>query len=147
MRHRIRLDHAFPLGSNDHRCFRLTMLILPFLGSDAPAEVLACSMTLTARARFCSSCLGEKLAKRDESTRSASSRRAILGRTGDSNNRPKLRGLLNRPQRERLPCLKVGILMIGKIKPTIAIRAEVRLIFSEIEFIECTSMVFTDLNG
>ena len=37
--------------------------------------------------------------------------------------------------------------MIGKIKPTIAIRAEVRLIFSEIEFIECTSMVFADLNG
>ena len=91
--------------------------------------------------------LGEKLAERDESTRSASSRRAILGRAGDSNNRPKLRGLLNRPQRERLPCLKVGILMIGKIKPTIAIRAEVRLIFSEIEFIECTSMVFADLNG
>ena len=60
---------------------------------------------------------------------------------------PKLRGLQNRPQRERLPCLKVGILLIGEIKPTIAIRAEVRLIFSEIQFIECTSMVFTDLNG
>src|SRR3984893_5816742 len=104
-------------------------------------------MTLTAHARFCSSCWGEKLAKRDESTRSASSRRAILGRTGDSNNRPKLRGLLNRPQRERLPCLKVGILAIGKIKPTIAIRAEVRLIFSEIESIECTSMVCAALNG
>ena len=73
--------------------------------------------------------LGEKLAERDET------------------NRPKLRDLLNRPQRERLPCLKVGILMIGKIKPTIAIRAEVRLIFSEIEFIECTSTVFANLNG
>jgi hypothetical protein len=30
------------------------------------------------------------------------------GRAGDSNNRPKLRGLLNRPQRERLPCLRLG---------------------------------------
>jgi hypothetical protein len=73
--------------------------------------------------------LGEKLAERDET------------------NRPKLRDLLNRPQRERLPCLKVGILLIGEIKPTIAIRAEVRLIFSEIQFIECTSMVFANLNG
>ena len=37
--------------------------------------------------------------------------------------------------------------MIGKIKPTIAIGAEVRLIFSEIEFIECISAVFANLNG
>ena len=34
------------------------------------------------------------------------------------------------PQRERLPRFKLRILLIGKIKPTIAIRAEVRLIFS-----------------
>jgi len=45
-----------------------------------------------------------------------------------------------RPQRERLPCFKLGILLIGKIKPTIAIRAEVRLIFSEIESTECSSI-------
>ncbi len=58
-----------------------------------------------------------------------------------------LLALVNRPQRERLPRFQVGVLIIGKIKPTIPIRAEVRLIFSEIEFIERTSMVFTDLNG
>ena len=55
---------------------------------------------------------------------------------------------LNRPQRERLPCFKVGILMVGKIKPTIAIGTEVRLIFSEIESIECAWIFFVpDLNG
>ena len=37
--------------------------------------------------------------------------------------------------------------MIGKIKPTITIGAEVRLIFSEIEFIECTSLILANLNG
>jgi hypothetical protein len=37
--------------------------------------------------------------------------------------------------------------MIGKIKPTIAIRSEVRLFFPEIEFIEFTSMVFANLHG
>jgi hypothetical protein len=64
------------------------------------------------------------------------------------NNQPKaLLGLLNRPQREQLPCFKVRILIVRKIKPTIAIGAEVRLIFSEIEFIECTSVIFADLNG
>jgi hypothetical protein len=38
-------------------------------------------------------------------------------------------------------------LIIGKIKPTIAIRAEVRLIFPEIQFIEFTSTVSADPNG
>jgi hypothetical protein len=37
--------------------------------------------------------------------------------------------------------------MIGKIKPTIAIRAEVRPLFPEIEFIECTSVFFANLYG
>jgi hypothetical protein len=37
--------------------------------------------------------------------------------------------------------------MIGKIKPTIAIRAEVRFFFSEIEFVEFTSVVFANLHG
>ncbi len=37
--------------------------------------------------------------------------------------------------------------MIGKIKPTIAISAEVRLFFPEIEFIEFTSVVFANLHG
>ena len=37
--------------------------------------------------------------------------------------------------------------MIGKIKPTVAIRAEVRLFFSEIEFIEFTSVLFANLHG
>jgi hypothetical protein len=37
--------------------------------------------------------------------------------------------------------------MIGKIKPTIAIRAQVRLFFPEIEFIELTSVVFANLHG
>ena len=37
--------------------------------------------------------------------------------------------------------------MIGKIKPTIAIRSEVRLFFPEIEFIEFASVVFADLNS
>jgi len=32
-------------------------------------------------------------------------------------------------------------------KPPISIRAEGRLIFSEIEFIECTPVVFADLNS
>jgi hypothetical protein len=64
------------------------------------------------------------------------------------NNRPKLRGLLNRPQRERLSWFKLGILMIRKIKPTIAIGAEVGLIFAEIEFIKCACIFFApDLNG
>jgi hypothetical protein len=98
----------------------------------------------------CSPCGGEKLAERDESTRSASSlrldRNPWQGRR--LNNQPKaLLGLLNRPQREQLPCFKVGILIVRKIKPTIAIGAEVRLIFSEIEFIECTSVVFADLDA
>ena len=38
-------------------------------------------------------------------------------------------------------------MIVRKVKPNIAIEAEVRLIFSEIEFIECTSVVFADLNG
>jgi hypothetical protein len=63
------------------------------------------------------------------------------------NNRLKLRGLLNRPQRERLPRFQVGILMIGKIEPTITIRAELRLLFPEIQFIEFTSVVFGNLHG
>jgi hypothetical protein len=58
-----------------------------------------------------------------------------------------LRDLLNRPQRERLSCFKVGILMVGKVKPTIAIAAKVRLIVSEIEFVECAFVVFADLNS
>jgi len=37
--------------------------------------------------------------------------------------------------------------MIDKIKPTIAIGAEVRLIFSETESIECAWIFFGDLNG
>ena len=37
--------------------------------------------------------------------------------------------------------------MIGKIKPTIAIRAEVRPLFPEIEFIESTSLFFANLYG
>jgi hypothetical protein len=37
--------------------------------------------------------------------------------------------------------------MIGKIKPTITIGAEVQLIFSEFEFIECTSLILANLNG
>jgi hypothetical protein len=52
----------------------------------------------------------------------------------------------SRPQRERLPCLKVGILVIGKIKPTIAVRGVVRLIFSKIQFIKWTSPGFADLD-
>jgi len=43
--------------------------------------------------------------------------------------------------------LKAGILMIDKIKPTIAIRSKMRLIFSETESIECAWVCFgTDLN-
>jgi hypothetical protein len=37
--------------------------------------------------------------------------------------------------------------MMGKIKPTIAIRAEARLLFSKIEFVEFTSVVFANLHG
>ena len=37
--------------------------------------------------------------------------------------------------------------MIGKIKPTIAIRAEVRLFFPEIQLIEFASVVFANLHG
>jgi hypothetical protein len=37
--------------------------------------------------------------------------------------------------------------MIGEIKPTIAIRAEVRLFFPEIEFVEFTSVFFANLHG
>jgi hypothetical protein len=59
----------------------------------------------------------------------------------------KLRGLLNRPQRERLPRFQVGILMIGKVEPTVTIRAELRLLFPEIQFIEFTPVVFGNLHG
>ena len=38
--------------------------------------------------------------------------------------------------------------MIGKIKPTVAIRTELRLIFSESESIECAVILLTpDPNG
>jgi hypothetical protein len=37
--------------------------------------------------------------------------------------------------------------MIGKIKPTIAIRAKVRFFFPEIKFVEFTSVVFANLHG
>jgi hypothetical protein len=37
--------------------------------------------------------------------------------------------------------------MIGKIKPTIAIRAEVRLFFPEMELVEFTSAAFANLHG
>ena len=50
-------------------------------------------------------------------------------------------GLLNSPQRERLPCFKTGILMINKFKPTVVVRSEVRLIFSETEFLECAWII------
>ena len=70
--------------------------------------------------------LGGKLGERDEGTCSDN-----LRYRKEANDWLKLRSLLNRPQRERLPCLKVGIFMIGKIKPTVAIRAEVRLFLPE----------------
>jgi hypothetical protein len=55
--------------------------------------------------------------------------------------------LLNRPERKRLSFSKAGILMIEKIKPTIAIRSEMRLIFTETESIECARVCFgTNLN-
>jgi hypothetical protein len=41
------------------------------------------------------------------------------------------------PEREWLSRFEAGILMIGKIKPTVAIRTELRLIFSESQSIEC----------
>jgi hypothetical protein len=91
---------------------------------------------------------GKALAKRDERNDPSDCSCPINVWSGlKLNHRTKLRGLLTLPQRERLPCLKVWILAIGKIKPTISIRAEGRLIFSEIEFIECTPVVFADLNG
>ena len=37
--------------------------------------------------------------------------------------------------------------MISKIKPTIAIRAEMRLVFSEVELVEITSVIFAHLYG
>ena len=37
--------------------------------------------------------------------------------------------------------------MIGKIKPAVAIRAEMRLFFSETEFIEFASVLFANLHG
>jgi hypothetical protein len=47
-----------------------------------------------------------------------------------------------------LPCFKAGILVINKVKPTIPIRTEVRLVFSEIESIKCASIFFdSDPNG
>jgi hypothetical protein len=41
------------------------------------------------------------------------------------------------PEREWLSRFEAGILMIGKIKPTVAIRTELRLTFSESQSIEC----------
>jgi hypothetical protein len=52
------------------------------------------------------------------------------------------------PEREWLSHFEAGILMIGEIKPTVAIRTELRLIFSESESIECAVIFSTpDLNG
>jgi hypothetical protein len=43
---------------------------------------------------------------------------------------------------------EAGILMIGEIKPTVAIRIELRLIFSESQSLECAVIFSTpDLNG
>ena len=50
--------------------------------------------------------------------------------------------LLNRPERKRLSCLKARILMIGEIKPAMAIRPEMGFIFSETESIECVWILF-----
>ena len=47
---------------------------------------------------------------------------------------------------ERLPRFQVGILMKA-IEPTVPIRAELRLLFPEIQFTEFTSVVFGDLHG
>jgi hypothetical protein len=56
--------------------------------------------------------------------------------------------LFNRPEPKRLSGFKTGILMIDKIKPTIPIRAEVRLILSETKPIERAWVFFgLDLNG
>jgi len=56
--------------------------------------------------------------------------------------------LLNRPEREWLPCFEAGILVINKIKPTVAIRNDVRFIFSEAQAIGGAFIVFgSDSNG
>jgi hypothetical protein len=91
------------------------------------------TLPLLADAGFCSLCLGGKLADRDERTVPMRLTRNVCW-GWKIKNRSKFRGLLNRPQRERLPRFQVGILMIGKVEPTVTIRAELRLLFHEIQF-------------
>jgi hypothetical protein len=43
---------------------------------------------------------------------------------------------MNRPQRERLPCLKAGISAVKKLKLTVVTRAGERFVFSEGEGVE-----------
>jgi hypothetical protein len=50
--------------------------------------------------------------------------------------------LFNRPEWKRLSGSETGILMIGKIKPSMAIRPEMGLIFSEIELIKGAWVLF-----
>ena len=56
--------------------------------------------------------------------------------------------LRNLPERERLPYFESGILIINKIEPTVVIRNDVGLNFSETESIDCASNFFGfDSNG
>jgi hypothetical protein len=68
------------------------------------------TLPLLADAGFCSLCLGGKLADRDERTVPMRLTRNVCW-GWKIKNRSKFRGLLNRPQRERLPRFQVGILI------------------------------------
>ena len=53
-----------------------------------------------------------------------------------------------RTQRELLPCIEVGVIEENKIKPTIVIPTEVRLVFPKLKSIEFAGIIFApDLNG
>jgi hypothetical protein len=55
---------------------------------------------------------------------------------------------MNLPERERLPCFKARILIINKIEPTVVIRNDLGLNFSETESIDCAFNFFGfDSNG
>ena len=69
--------------------------------------------------------------------------RAFSGATPRTNRRS-----LNRPQRKLLTWIKVGIFEENKIKPTMAIPTEARLIFSKLESTKFAWVIFSaNLNG
>ena len=84
-----------------------------------------------------SSCGGEKVVEK-----------CFVGSQLSDSHHVRLDKWLTQLLHPELSRFEAGILMIGKIKPTVAIRTELRLIFSESESIECAVIFLTpDPNG